>query len=119
MAEDTAKSDLRKVAEILVRHGVEFIVIGGQAETIMGSPRVTHDVDLCYRRSIDNLGRLAEALKELKPTLRGAPPGLPVILDARALAFGNNYTFDTVLGKVDLLGWVEPIGDYEGLLKNA
>ncbi len=45
------KSDLRKIAEVMLHHGVEFIVIGGQAETLMGSPRVTLDVDLCYRRS--------------------------------------------------------------------
>jgi hypothetical protein len=117
MAGDTEKSDLRKVAEVMTRHGVEFIVIGGQAETLMGSARVTYDVDLCYRRTKDNLSRLAAALKELKPTLRGAPRDLPLVLDAQALALGNNYTFETYLGKLDLLGWVEPLGDYEVLAK--
>jgi predicted nucleotidyltransferase len=119
MAGDAEKSDLRKVAEILLRHGVEFIVIGGQAETLMGSARVTYDVDLCYRRTRENLERLAAALREIKPTLRGAPPDLPLILDAQALSLGNNYTFETFLGKLDLLGWVEPLGDYESLLKHA
>ena len=45
MADDTVKSELRGFAEALVRHGVDFIVIGGQAESLMGSPRVTYDVD--------------------------------------------------------------------------
>ena len=102
-----------------MRYGVEFIVIGGQAETLMGSSRITFDVDLCYRRTAENLNRLAEALKELKPELRGAPAGLPVVVDARALALGNNYTFKTRLGPIDLLGWVEPLGDYDALAKNA
>ncbi len=119
MAESTEKSDLRKVAEVLARHGVEFIVIGGQAEILFGSPRITYDVDLCYRRTPANLERLASALRELKPTLRGAPPDLPVILDVRALALGNNYTFETPMGKLDLLGYVEPIGGFEDLLKKA
>lgn len=35
------------------------------------------------------------------------------------MALGNNYTFDTSLGKLDLLGWVEPIGDYEALRAQA
>jgi len=35
------KSDLRQIAELLAKHGVEFIVIGGQAEALMGSGRVT------------------------------------------------------------------------------
>jgi hypothetical protein len=62
------------------------------------------------------LERLAEALKELKPTLRNAPPDLPIVLDAAALSLGSNYTFDTQIGQLDLLGWVEPIGSYEAML---
>jgi predicted nucleotidyltransferase len=114
-----AESDLRQIAELFARNGVEFIVIGGQAETLMGSPRVTCDVDLCYRRTPENLEHLAIALKSLKPTLRDAPPDLPLIIDARALSLGNNYSFQTLLGSLDLLGWVEPLGDYESLVKSA
>jgi hypothetical protein len=104
------------VASVLLRHGVVFLVVGGQAEVLMGSPRVTYDTDLCYRRSPENLERLAAALQEIKATLRGAPADLPFVLDARALAFGNNYTLNTSLGPLDLLGWVEPLGTFESLL---
>ncbi len=101
---------------LLQRHGVAFIVIGGQAEYIFGSPRVTFDVDLCYQRTAENLQRLAAALKELNVSLRGAPKDLPIVLDARALALGNNYTFETPNdGNLDLLGYVEPLGDYTRL----
>jgi predicted nucleotidyltransferase len=103
----------------MTKHGVEFLVIGGQAEYLFGSPRITYDVDLCYRRTPENLERLAAALRELKPRLRGAPPGLPLILDARALGLGGNYTFETDFGDVDLIGYVEPLGDFESLIKNA
>ena len=65
-------SDLAKIAEVLQRYQVEFLVIGGQAEILMGSPRVTFDTDLCYRRSQQNLERLADAIAELRPALRGA-----------------------------------------------
>jgi hypothetical protein len=98
------------------KHDVDFLVIGGQAEALMGSPRVTYDTDLCYRRSPENLARLAAALREINPTLRGAPADLPFVLDSQALAFGNNYTLDTSIGPLDLLGWVEPLGGYEALL---
>jgi hypothetical protein len=92
---------------------VEFVVIGGQAAVLHGSPIPTFDVDLSYRRSGENLHRLAAALKTLNPTLRGAPPNLPFILDAQSLALGSNFTFDTLLGPLDLLGWVEPLGAYD------
>jgi hypothetical protein len=85
----------------------------------MGGARVTFDTDFCYRRTKENLERLAEALKELHPTFRGAPANLPVILDAQALALGNNYTLITSAGPLDLLGWVEPLGSYEELLPNC
>jgi predicted nucleotidyltransferase len=124
MADNSAKqtpeqSDLEKIAEILLRHGIEFLVVGGQAEILMGSPRVTYDTDLCYRRTKENLERLAAALQEIRPKLRGAPPDLPIVLDAAALALGSNYTFDTPLGPLDLLGWLEPIGTYENLVPRS
>jgi hypothetical protein len=98
---------------------VEFLVIGGQAETLYGSPRVTYDVDLCYRRTSANLERLAMALHELKPTLRDAPLDLPFTLDARSLALGSNFTLNTPIAALDLLGWVEPLGDFDALAKSA
>lgn len=102
---------------MLAEHGVEFIVVGGQAEVLMGGSRVTYDVDFCYRRTPDNLERLAAALGTFDLTLRGAPPDLKFRLDAQALALGQNYTFE-VDGEypLDLLGYLEPIGTYEDLL---
>ncbi len=113
------ESELEQIAGLLARHGVEFLVVGGQAEILMGSPRITYYTDICYRRTAENLNRLANALKELKPTLRGAPPDLPIVLDAPALTLGNNYTFDTRFGPVDFLGWVEPHGPYEAMLPQS
>ena len=105
---------------MLAEHGVEFIVVGGQAEALMGSARVTYDVDLCYRRTPENLERLATALATLNLTLRGAPPDLKFRMDAQALALGQNYTFE-VDGDypLDFLGYLEPIGTYEDLLPHA
>ena len=95
-------------------------MVGGQAEALMGSARVTYDVDLCYRRTSDNLARLAAALSTLSLTLRGAPAELKFRLDAQALALGQNYTFE-VDGEypLDFLGYLEPIGTYDDLLPHA
>ena len=114
--ESTERPNLLRIAEHLERHAVEFMVIGGQAAVLLGSPLPTFDVDLCYRRTKENLQRLAEALEELHPTLRGAPGDLPFRLDAESLALGANFTFNTDYGPLDLLGWVEPHGTYDELL---
>ena len=119
MADATAKPRLLRFVEHFHRHQVEFLVIGGQAAVLLGSPLPTFDVDLCYRRAPKNLERLAIALRELHPTLRGAPPDLPFRLDAESLALGANFTFNTDQGSLDLLGWVEPIGTFEELFAHS
>jgi hypothetical protein len=47
-------------------------------------------------------------LTELAATLRGAPVGLPFLLDPATLRAGPNFTFDTMFGPLDILG--EPAG---------
>jgi predicted nucleotidyltransferase len=120
LAERHEQSPLERFCALLTDHDVEFIVVGGQAEALMGSPRVTYDVDLCYRRSADNLEKLATALGTLNLRLRGAPPELKFRLDAQALALGQNYTFE-VDGEfpLDFLGYLEPIGGYDELVAHA
>jgi hypothetical protein len=108
--------NLREIVDILVEEGVEFIVVGGQAEWIFGSDRATLDVDVCYRRTAENLKRLAIALRRMNPSLRNAPPELPFILDEKTLALGDNFTFSTDFGDFDLLGYLEPIGGYDALV---
>ena len=120
MDEPVEQSPLERFCAVLAEHGVEFIIVGGQAEALMGGARVTYDVDLCYRRTPDNLERLATALGTLNLTLRGAPPELKFRLDAQALALGQNYTFE-VDGEwpLDVLGYLEPLGTYEDLLPHV
>lgn len=120
MVEPLEPSPLERFCAVLAEHGVEFIIVGGQAEALMGSSRVTYDVDLCYRRTPDNLERLATALGTLNLTLRGAPPDLKFRLDAQALALGQNYAFE-VDGEhaLDFFGDLEPIGTYEEMLSHA
>jgi predicted nucleotidyltransferase len=119
MSDESAKSALERIARVLADHRVEFLVVGGQAEYLFGGHRPTFDVDLCYRRTPENLKRLADALVPLKPTLRDAPPGLPFRPDTRTLEMGSNFTFRTEAGDLDLLGYVEPIGAYEQLIGRA
>ena len=69
---------------VLRRHGVEFVLIGGFAAVIHGSPYVTTDVDVVPNTDTDNLERLASALIELhaKVWTESEPQGLPFTSDA-------------------------------------
>jgi hypothetical protein len=92
-----------RILECLRRHGVDFVLIGGLAGMALGSSLPSFDVDVAYERGKDNLERLAAALQELKATLRGAPPGLPFLLDAKTLENGAMFTFETPFGSLDIL----------------
>jgi predicted nucleotidyltransferase len=104
---------------VLVRGGVEFIVIGGAAATIHGSARVTRDVDIVYRRTAENLRRMVDALSPYSPYLRGAPAGLPFLWDENTLRRGLNFTLTTAIGDLDLLGEVTGGGNFEALLAHS
>lgn len=112
-------TDFERLLAVLTHAGVEFIVIGGFAATAHGSAHVTVDLDVVYRRSGDNLGRLADALDPLRPYLRGAPPGLPFRLDPDTLRRGLNFTLVTQAGDLDLLGEATGGGTYEALLPHS
>jgi predicted nucleotidyltransferase len=98
---------------------VDCVVVGGVAAGAHGSTQVTFDVDVCYARDSDNLVRLAEALRSVNATLRGAPKDLPFRLDAETLRRGLNFTFDTSIGKIDILGEVQGVGGYADCLKDS
>jgi hypothetical protein len=110
----TQPTDFEALLGLLQAGGVEFIVIGGVAGTALGSPRITFDLDVLYRRAPDNLDRLAKLFAPLSPYPRGAPPNLPFVWDRKGLDLGLNFTLQTSLGFIDLLGEIAG-GDYDRL----
>jgi hypothetical protein len=107
--------DLEGLLRLLSRHRVEFIIVGGVAGVLHGSARSTQDLDIVYARSAENHRRLASALKEHRPYLRGAPPGLPFSWDEETIRRGLNFTLRTDLGDLDLLGEITGGGGYHDL----
>jgi predicted nucleotidyltransferase len=111
--------DIESILRQLKREQVEFVIIGGQAMIAHGSAYITKDVDICYSRTLQNTSRLAAALEPIHPYLRGVPKGLPFRFDAATIRAGLNFTLDTDLGPIDVLGEVSGIGGYEEALSLA
>lgn len=83
----TPTFDPERLLEVLHRHDVSFVLIGGLAAVARGSPLPTTDVDVTPDRSAENLDRLAAALRELEARIRTAEPeGVMVPIDAEFLA---------------------------------
>jgi hypothetical protein len=115
----TRAFDPAAAIRVLQKHGVRFVVIGGLAGRLWGSPSITNDLDICYARDRQNLARLAAALKELKARLRGVPPNIPFLLDARTLEAGDHFTLETRAGNLDLLGFPAGSGGFDPLLRTS
>ncbi|MBI1915845.1 MAG: hypothetical protein HYS12_14090 [Planctomycetes bacterium] len=103
----------------LVEAQVEFVIVGGLSAVLQGVPVVTLDVDICYRRTPDNVARLAAALAPLQPKPRGFPPDLPFIFDERTILLGSNFTLLIGEESLDLLGEMIAIGGYEEIIAQA
>ncbi len=112
-------TNFEALLRLLAGQGVEFIVVGGAAATAHGSARLTKDLDIVYRRTPENIRRLAECLAPHAPYLRGAPPGLPFELNPPTIQKGLNFTLVTRLGALDLLGEITGGGSYEDLLPHS
>lgn len=110
-----------EILRVLERHGVEFVVIGGLAAALQGSPFVTTDIDVTPRRASKNLERLSAALKELDARVRTetVPEGIPFDHDANSLAGGGLLNLTTRFGDLDVS--TEPVGTsgYEDLVRDA
>ena len=112
-------TDFKALLRLLTDNEVEFIIVGGAAATAHGSARLTFDLDIVYKRTRENIGRLVNALKPLEPYLRGAPVGLPFDWSEETIQKGLNFTLTTSLGALDLLGEIAGGGSYEQLFETT
>lgn len=105
--------------ERLAAAGVEFVLIGGVAARLHGSPTLTRDVDICHDATPENLERLSQVLRGLGARLRGVDDDVPFLLDPRALAAGANFTFATDAGDLDILAAPAGVSGYRELADHA
>ena len=80
---------------------------------------LTQDLDVVYRKTRDNVRRLVEALRPLKPYPRGAPAGLPFRWDTQTVWNGLNFTLATESGPIDVLGEIAGATEYGDLEANS
>lgn len=104
---------------LLAKNHVDFVVVGGMAIRSHGSGYLTQDLDICYSRGKENLNRLADTLAPFNPRPRNFPEGLPFVWDAATLNNGFNFTLQTSLCDIDLLGEVPGIGSYVEALNDS
>jgi len=95
-----------RIVEVLNRHGVDYVVIGGFAAVLHGAPvPPTRDLDITPERTTANLDRLISALRDLAAKLRtlgGPPDGVDIHLDSHTFDHMITMTFVTSHGPLDI-----------------
>ena len=114
----TAVLRFDQVLRVLARHEVEFIVVGGVAAILQGSPLTTEDVDVVYQASEENNSRLAKALGELEAYYFD-PAGRHIEPDVSRLSSMRMHLLRTSCGRVDVLRTVGNNLAFEDLVANS
>ena len=104
--------DIDRAIKSLSENAVEYVIVGGVAVAFHGSSYVTQDLDFCFARTKENLKKIVRALSPYKPRPRGFPENLPFVWDQRTVQNGTNFTLETEIGDIDLLGEIKGVGDY-------
>ena len=109
--------DVDRLLDVLQRHDVAYLLVGGLSALARGATRPTDDFDCLPERSAPNLDRLAAALRDLGARLRVGglsdeeAKALPVVIDASTLRSMEISTWRTDAGDLDVLA---AIPDREG-----
>lgn len=108
-----------ELLRLLLDAEVEFVVVGGVAAIAHGSASFTVDFDVVAPLTVENVSRLLRALAPWEPRFYQAAGKPRVERSAEELAEFKNLYLDTTLGRIDILGSLPPVGDYETVMSRA
>jgi hypothetical protein len=111
----------QELLDVLARHQVEYVLIGGLAATLHGSSALTNDADICPETSPENLARLAAALHDMGARIRtdASPDGVAVSADAEFLRKMRLVNLTTRFGDFDIAFQPDGSYGYEDLARDA
>jgi hypothetical protein len=111
-------TDFPELLAGLVRHGVDFVIVGGVAAALRGAVYRTDDLDIVPDLGGENLARLLLALDALDARYLD-PAGRVLRPNAQRLRENRLNLLVTTLGRLDVLRAVEPARDYAALLPHS
>jgi len=106
-------SNFFNLLELLVKAGVDFIIVGGFAGVVYGCTYITQDIDICCDFSVDNLLLLQKALSNVHPVHRMTGNRQQLELTKENCSQYKNLYLDTDSGQLDCLSFIDGLGDYQ------
>jgi hypothetical protein len=118
-ARGSAPLSLTALLRVLADENVAFVVIGGIAGAVHGSPTATIDLDICYDRSQPNTRALTRALRRLNAVMYDGDQVVDREVEPRTLQHGDMFTFETSAGSLDCVACPDGTDGYEDLIRTA
>ena len=95
-------SEFFELLRVLVRHEVDFIVVGGVAAVLHGAPIMTSDLDVLFDSKPDNTAHMLVALEEVKANYMD-PAGRHIEPSVEKLETFEINLLYTEYGRLDVL----------------
>jgi hypothetical protein len=108
----------KEALEILARHHVDFVVVGGVAAVLGGAPISTFDLDIVHDCAPTNVARLLSALADLDARYRDLT-GRDLRPEARGLEGQGHHLLITRCGPLDVLGRIGLGRSYQDLIADS
>jgi hypothetical protein len=113
--------DPERVIKALARRRVRYVLIGAVAARLQGFPRLTADIDITPAQDVENLRRLASALRDLEAKVytESVPAGLAFDCTAESLGSAKLWNLVTSAGRVDVAFVPSGTEGYDDLASSA
>jgi hypothetical protein len=102
-----------RILQLLDRHGVDYVVVGGVAAVLQGAPVTTFDIDTLVKVDAANADRLLAVLTALEARYREHGELRPTRDDLLA---GGHLLLMTNSGPLDVLGFIGGGKRYEDIV---
>jgi len=102
--------DPDRIVATLARHDVTYLLVGGMGARHYGATRFTEDLDCLAQFNNQNLGRLADAMRELNARLR-----VEGMTDAESLTLTRHLPSVEFFRRGELSTWMTDAGKFDVL----
>jgi hypothetical protein len=105
--------DINRLLQRLCDADIDFVIVGGFAATLHGSSLVTRDLDVCATLSSENVAKLRDALRDLKPAHRMTSQKISFLDNPDPGVEIRNLYLRTDFGPVDILTSILGVGEFD------
>jgi hypothetical protein len=112
-SENGSRVDTLRAAPRLCDADVDFVIVAGFAATLHGSSLVTRDLDVCAILSSENVAKLRDALRDLKPAHRLTSQKISFLDNPDPGVEIRNLYLRTDFGPLDILSSILGVGEFD------